>query len=328
MRIDAHIHTFSPGFFPPEWFAAMEHRWTMAQWPPRPAEAIRGRVEAGMMDPHGTFIAEALQAASMDRALWMGLDPWVLFRPNEPGSGRQHLEHQAALVGGAGGRLVGIAGIDPRRRDVAELAAAAFDEHAMAGLKIYPPHGYLPQDPSCRPMYEACVDHGGVAVVHSAATQYPLLSHYSNPLYLQEVQLAYPSLTLVIAHAGFPMWWQEAATVAGGHPSTYLEISHWDRLIDTDPDQLLRVLKHWRRTVGAHRMLFGTDYFGGPRFTGRVGAIDRWAAYLGGCGVFDAAELELIMGGNAARIIPAFAVTGGATGTASAAADRPPAGTA
>ena len=306
MKIDAHIHTFSPGFFPSEWFEAMELRWTMAQWPPRPVEAIRGRVEEGMMDPAAQHVNRALASASVDKALWIGLDPWVFLRPRDPGSGRRHLALQSELVRHGGGRFAGVAGVDPRRPDVAELAGAAFDEFKMVGLKIYPPHGYFPHDPICIPLYEACLARGGVAVVHSAASQYPLLSHYSNPLYLQQVQRDHPDLTLVIAHAGYPMWWQEAATVAGGHPSTYLEISHWDRMIEPDREGLLRILRYWRQNVGAHRMLFGTDFFGGRRFTSRERAIERWAGFLQECGVFDADELALVMGGNAARIIPAF----------------------
>jgi len=306
MRIDGHIHTFSAGFFPSEWFEAVAKRWTMASWPPRPAESIVGRIEDGMMDPIAEYLGEALDAASMDQALWMGLDPWVLLRPSDPGSGREHLQLQADLVRQAGGRVVGVAGIDPRRPEAADLVSSALDEYGMAGLKVYPPHGYYPHDHVCWPLYEACSSRDKVIVVHCAATQYPLMTHYSNPLYLQDVQYAFPSLTMVIAHAGYPMWWQEAAAVAGGHPSTYIEISHWDRLIDTDREKLLYILEYWKRNVGPHRILFGTDYFGGPRFKNRVVLIKRWAEFLNDCGVFNADELKLIMGDNAARIIPEF----------------------
>lgn len=282
----------------------------MATWPPRPKGAIRDRIEEGMMDPSGERVGQALDAASMDRAIWMGLDPWVFLARESPesgqGSGYEHLLRQATLVGAGNGRFVGVAGIDPRRPDAAELAAMAFDEFGMVGVKIYPPHGYFPQSQECTQLYDACAQRGGVVVVHSAATQYPLVTHFSNPLYLQEVQLAYPSLTIIVAHAGFPMWWREAAIVAGGHPSTFLEISHWDRLIDTDRDELLRILRYWRGAVGAHRILFGTDYYGGPRFSARSLAIDRWATFIAECGVFGDDELALIMGDNAARIIPAL----------------------
>lgn len=318
MRIDAHIHTFSSGFFPQEWFEAIEQRWTMASWPPRPAEAIRGRIEPGMLDPTAKHVGQALNNAQIDRALWIGLDPWVLLRPKNPGDGHAHLRRQVDLVRQSKGRFLGVAGIDPRRRDAVQLAKAAFEDFGMVGLKIYPPHGYYPHDPVCAPLYEACVTHDAVAVVHSAATQYPLLSHYANPLYLQDVQLAYPSLTIVIAHAGYPMWWQEAAIVASGHASTYLEISHWDRLIDVDRDRLLHILRRWQRDVGAHRMVFGTDYFGGPRFANRAQLISRWATFIASCGVFSGEELDLIMGGNATRIIPSFVESADGVGESTA----------
>jgi len=325
VRVDSHIHTFSPGFFPSEWFDAMADRWVMAKWPPRPKGAIRGRIEEGMMDPSAEHVGGALDAASIDRAIWMGLDPWVFLRGTRPDdnrseSGLEHLLRQAALVRAGEGRFVGVAGIDPRRSDATDLAAMALDDFGMVGVKIYPPHGYFPQSPECAQLYEACVRRGRVAVVHSAAAQYPLVTHYSNPLYLQEVQLAYPSLTIIVAHAGFPMWWREAATVAGGHPSTFLEISHWDRLIDNDHDELLRILRYWRDAVGAHRILFGTDYFGGPRFSGRSQAIARWATFIAECGVFGEDEIALIMGDNAARIIPQLNHIEGKSGTVSGSA--------
>ena len=87
-------------------------------------------------------------------------------------------------------RLIGFAGIDPRRGEeaVLELERCVL-EKGLRGLKLYPPFGFYPNDPTVYPIYEKIVElqkrlkvslpvliHQGVAVIGSK---------YARPVYLR-----------------------------------------------------------------------------------------------------------------------------------------------
>jgi predicted TIM-barrel fold metal-dependent hydrolase len=65
-----------------------------------------------------------------------------------------------------------------------------------------------------------------------------------------------------------------------------------------------------RRHLGAHRLLFGSDIIRGPRSDPDGDDLMEWIGltrglaepYQGGPPVLSAEELELVLGGNAARV--------------------------
>ena len=74
----------------------------------------------------------------------------------------------------------------------------------------------------------------------------------------------------------------------------------------TDPDGLVQVLERARDAVGAHRLLFGSDHTPGPRYSGSRSMLPAMISFmreLPSRSAFTATEVDLMLGGNAARIL-------------------------
>jgi predicted TIM-barrel fold metal-dependent hydrolase len=113
-------------------------------------------------------------------------------------------------------------------------------------------------------------------------------------MYLDDVAVDFPGLTIILAHPSFP-WQEEALAVATHKPNVYIDLSGWS------PKYFPQILVQYCNTLLKNKVLFGSDY---PAITP-----DRW--------IEDFAHLPikpevrpLVMKGNAARLLK-LASTGG-----------------
>jgi predicted TIM-barrel fold metal-dependent hydrolase len=70
--------------------------------------------------------------------------------------------------------VIPFAAADPRRQDVVETTRQLLEEQRFAGIKLYPPIGYHPNDPALAPLYDYAVERG-----------IPVLTHCSRPSSVQ-----------------------------------------------------------------------------------------------------------------------------------------------
>jgi len=153
-------------------------------------------------------------------------------------------------------RLIGFASVDPHKGMVAcrEL------EHAvrnlgLVGLKIIP-HliDLCPNDPLMYPVLEK-----------AAELKIPVLCHtgthfhsgckikYNHPEYIDEVAIDFPSVTFIIAHFGYP-WFYEAMSVVQKNANVYFNIAGWSpRYI---PEQVIKQMN----SLLSEKVLFGSDH--------------------------------------------------------------------
>ena len=131
-------------------------------------------------------------------------------------------------------------------------AAGAIDElhrYADTGMfrlaKLSPPEGFTMDDPSCYPFYEECSKLGFPILIHMGQTggeyigekkrnRYQLNSSLGRPLSLDAVAKAFPELTFIMAHNGYP-YMVEAWAVAANNPNVYLDISGSGPWVDSTP---------------------------------------------------------------------------------------------
>jgi hypothetical protein len=85
---------------------------------------------------------------------------------------------------------------------------------------------------------------------------------------------------------------------------------HWEDVAFQEEDVFIKQLGRARDRVGAHRLMFGSDHFSGPKFRGREQLVDwtEWFRRLPDAArkyavTFTPEEIELILGGNAARCL-------------------------
>jgi hypothetical protein len=167
--------------------------------------------------------------------------------------------------------LIPFASVDPNKGARAvEEARRLIRDHGVKGFKFHPNvQAFYPNDKALYPLYEVVAEAGLPALFHSGhsgiGSGLPggggIRLKYSNPMYVDDVAVDFPELTIVIAHPSFP-WQDEAISVALHKQQVYIDLSGWSPKYF--PPQLVR----YANTLLRDRVLFGSDY---PLITP-----DRW----------------------------------------------------
>jgi predicted TIM-barrel fold metal-dependent hydrolase len=303
--IDAHTHLYSAELAPPYWIEAMTAYGSSISG--RPADYVRRRIEEDWFDPDGDLLVADMDAAGIEKSVVHVLDFGLYGGTDDSISLERRYELFARAVSKHEDRLVLFGGIDPRRPDAPRFVERAVSEWGIRGVKIWPPSGVYPNEPACYRVYEKCVQLGLPVVVHTGQEIGPLRSECTRPILVDQPANDFPELTFVLAHAGMG-WWQEAAEIAWHHPNVYVDIAYWQAKYLRSPEQFAVELRGLVSTAGKHRVIFGTDW-PALRSVEKVKP-DVWIRVLrglavDGCGSvsFDREEIDLLLGGVAARVL-------------------------
>lgn len=171
-------------------------------------------------------------------------------------------------------------------------------------------------DAALRPFWEAVEALGAVVFIHPAGNHDPRFRKWQlwnsigqsfeeamaiASLFYEGILDAYPRLKIVVSHGGGYMpfylgriarnYLEKPATRANMSkpPIEYLRMLHYDTCV-YDPDTLADLV----RIVGAERIVMGSDY--------PVGEM-RPAQFVRDCAALDAAGRELVLAGNAERLL-------------------------
>ena len=228
----------------------------------------------GAMTPEG--VLRVLDASGVDRAVVISAgeaqNEWVL------------------AFGRATPRLAPVVSLDPSGPDRAAQARtlARLLEAGARGLKLYPTyHHFMPDDPTLFALYETLAAHGRPVIVHTGSSVF----HQSRlkfglPLLLDDVAVAFPALPVVLAHAGRPLWYDQAFELARLHRNVHLDLS------GIPPRSLLTAFPRLERLPD--QVLFGTDW---PSMPG----IARSLAEIRALPLPDDVR-DRLLGANAARL--------------------------
>jgi predicted TIM-barrel fold metal-dependent hydrolase len=125
---------------------------------------------------------------------------------------------------------------------------------------------------------------------------------FGNPLDVQAVAAAHPSLPIVIPHFGAGML-REALMLADACPNVYFDTSSSNRWIRFHPGLTLAdVFSQALEVVGADRLLFGTDSSSFPQGWKRA-VLERQRDVLKDIGAGDDVATR-VFGGNFDRLLP------------------------
>ena len=165
-----------------------------------------------------------------------------------------------------------------------------------------------------RPIMETLASYKAPIMFATGWTQFPGKMYYSDPIYVDEIAGRYPDVPIILAKMGrgIPHYFESAMIVAMRNSNVYFDTSY------TTPEHLNRAV----RTIGADRIMFGSDWALGWRWVrnhldifpraGRNGVIidqfpepeELYAARLRTVresGISDA-EIEQILGKTAAQV--------------------------
>jgi predicted TIM-barrel fold metal-dependent hydrolase len=124
----------------------------------------------------------------------------------------------------------------------------------MRGFKLYPAdHGFDPLLPQMMPVYDQCEQRRLPVMFHTGLTaQRDAQERYIAPRDFLPIIEGHPDLMVILAHAGKPHWYDEAAAYATRYPNVYLDTALIDpEAIASGP---LAAESVWSK------LLFGSDW--------------------------------------------------------------------
>jgi predicted TIM-barrel fold metal-dependent hydrolase len=158
--------------------------------------------------------------------------------------------------------FTGFGSVDPHKGDAAVAEVARIAELGLRGVKFHPSlQAFAPDDPAYWPVFAACEQHGLPALFHTGTSgigaRQPggqgIRLDYARPIRLDGIAAAYPGLTVIAAHFGWP-WHMELVAMALHKTNVYIDISGWSpRRI---PPELISELRG--RLSG--QFVWGSDY--------------------------------------------------------------------
>jgi uncharacterized protein len=156
----------------------------------------------------------------------------------------------------------GLGSVDPRKGQAAVDEVAAIAELGLRGVKFHPSlQGFAPDDDRYWPVFEACERHRLLALFHTGTSgigaRQPggqgIRIDLAHPLKLDPVAAAFPELTVVAAHFGWP-WHMELIAMAVHKTNVYIDISGWSP--KRIPAEVIRELRG--RLSG--QFIWGSDF--------------------------------------------------------------------
>ena len=197
-------------------------------------------------------------------------------------------------------RLAAVGSVHPRHtRDARGETRRLFEELGIRMLKIHPPHqlfaanAYLSGEEGLREIYAVAEELGRPVMIHTGTSIFPgARNRFADPMAVDDVAVDFPKLSIVLAHAGRPLYMETAVFLVRRHPNVHLDLS------GIPPKKLLEYLPRLEEL--APRCLWGTDY-PSPGVTSMRGNVEDFLALP-----LSEAAKRRILWDNAEKLIPSI----------------------
>jgi predicted TIM-barrel fold metal-dependent hydrolase len=208
------------------------------RWTRRPPPATEVPVAATV---------QAMDDAGVSRAL---VSAWVAPR-------RELISNDevAGFVAAAPDRLIGVGSVDiARPMSAVREVRRCIEQLGFKAIRVLPWLWEVPPtDRRFYPIYAACCELGVPFCTQIGHTGPLMPSEVGRPIYLDQVALDFPELTIVAGHIGYP-WTDEAIAVATKHERVFIDTSAYT--VKRYPAALVEYL----RGHGRDKVLFGSNY--------------------------------------------------------------------
>lgn len=187
-------------------------------------------------------------------------------------------------------RLIPFANVNPFvTADLVSELRRCVSDLGFRGLKLYPTYQHFyANDVRLYPLYAEAQRLGVPIMLHTGSSVFRgARLKYGDPLYLDDVVVDFPELTIIMAHSGRGFWYDAAFFLAQLHPNLYMEIT------GLPPQKLPIYFPNLERNAG--KIIFGSDWPAVTDIKGNIATVRS----------LDIAEKskESILGGNAARVL-------------------------
>ncbi|MDO8669934.1 MAG: amidohydrolase family protein, partial [Dehalococcoidia bacterium] len=181
-----------------------------------PLAEVKRRMQAHAPDPDGEKLFQRMSLAGIDITIICVTDN---IRNVPADSDIMSINRNwAQFADRSKGRVIALAGIDPRRKDAPDLYRRCIEEFGMGGLKWHPDFGHFPNDDDAYKVLKVAEQLGKPLLTHTGPLPkfYPgthWRSKYADVRLLDEVAQDFPGLKIIAAHMGrfdWPQWAQLA----------------------------------------------------------------------------------------------------------------------
>jgi len=203
------------------------------------------------------------------------------------------------------GRVMALAGVDPRRPEAPDMMKQCFEEFGVKGLKYHPDNGFEPCSPESYKVLEVVVENKGILLTHTGPLPPPSRSKFADPSLLADLGVDFPGLKVIAAHMG-AVNWRSWATLAAFQPNLYGDMAMWDSYAFGNYKLFCRELRDILDHVGVSKVLFGTDnpIFNTVMPTKKYIQLIKDLPTNAPDGIeFTKEEVDAILGGNAAKVL-------------------------
>jgi len=154
-------------------------------------------------------------------------------------------------------RLVGFAGVDPRRSDALALLKWTFDDLGARGLKLHPTSRWRLDDQETHRVVEVAANRHLPVLVHVGRTLDCLSDANAQPQALIALAKAFPGVTFIAGHSGFEAWSTFASNPEVPR-NLYFDISGWQELFFRNAAGMKAALSSLLK-IFPGRVCFGSD---------------------------------------------------------------------
>jgi uncharacterized protein len=180
--------------------------------------------------------------------------------PEVMGFGREVNDWIASFTAHVRHRLLPVGSVNPLFETHPEEEIARVLDLGIRMIKIHPPHqlfapnAYRTQNlRGLASVYEQCQRRRVPVMIHTGTSVFPGARNvFADPMPVDDVAIDFPDLTVILAHAGRPLYGETAYFLARRHPNVHLDIS------GIPPSSLRKYVP--RLESIADKVLWGTDW--------------------------------------------------------------------
>jgi len=209
-------------------------------------------------DPLADRLIDAMDAAGIDMTVAVNVDN-IQIKQFTP----ERMQMQNRMLGEAirrhPGRIIGLAGIDPRRPEAADMARACLEEYGLRGFKYHPDHGFDPAGTESYRVLEILARHKGVLLSHAGPLMPRGRCKFADSMMLADIAIDFPEIKVIAAHMGGYINWRPWASLAAFQSTMYGDLAVWDTLACKNYNLFCRQLREVIDLAGPTKILFGSD---------------------------------------------------------------------
>jgi predicted TIM-barrel fold metal-dependent hydrolase len=175
-------------------------------------EDVRKNVLDTFWDPSGENLIKEMDESGIDKTVILPQDFGLAIGESTVAVEDQNKAY-AELQNKYPDRIVAFATVDPRRPNASDLIEKAVKEWGLKGVKLHPGSGYYPDAEELTAFFAKLSEFGVPVLTHSGF--WPLRSKHCDPIYFDDILVAFPNLTIIFAH--FARGWQNFLFEMAGH---------------------------------------------------------------------------------------------------------------